>query len=138
MALSGIYPGSFTGVAESGSVRDSLIGVNVPGTSRSGVGINFWDHGQTPYSDGQWFLDYYGRVMILGRKVMPDGLYESGGFTTSEMADIDQKLDDGFPGRGRVMSYKNASCTSTTDPATAVYRLDQAGNVCRFVLKTGF
>jgi prepilin-type N-terminal cleavage/methylation domain-containing protein len=134
MALAKMLKGSFTGVAEGGGIGDAKIDVNVPGTPIDGIGYSFWDHNDQAYSDTQWILSTYGRVMMMGTK-MNNGLYENWGLTPAQALSYDEKTDDGKPGSGPVMSYHKNSCTTTSDPATAVYNVSLNDNPCVMVFK---
>lgn len=57
-----------------------------------------------------------------------------------EAWNIDMKLDDGVPARGVVVGPKRSwtgspNCTTSDDPATATYALDNDEKICRFNIR---
>jgi prepilin-type N-terminal cleavage/methylation domain-containing protein len=138
LANSGLIEGRFTGIAGSGSTNDSEVGLNAPPSKLDGTG---WSVGYYA-SDGNSPPTYftlaapYRNSFIIG--------IDSPNFQTSlpalrpeEAWNIDQKVDDGFPASGKIISiYWNNLCTEAVDgtPATddlnAVYRVTDSSVQC--------
>jgi prepilin-type N-terminal cleavage/methylation domain-containing protein len=63
--------------------------------------------------------------------------------TTSDAFGLDEKIDDGYPGKGYVLSYTSglaaaANCATTTTESTAAYKTSTAGIQCPLIFITGF
>ncbi|MCK6484497.1 MAG: type II secretion system GspH family protein [Phycisphaerae bacterium] len=86
----------------------------------------------------------YGHIIAYGRaKGVPtkQGLPRPA-LRATDAKTIDDKLDDGRPGTGSVISFTPGSayspnCTTTANPVDAMYRTEQAGVVCALVFLTG-
>ncbi len=126
-----LITGSFSGVSgfAAGSMRDSVPGVNVPASRFTGGGWSIEYLGQWA-GDSNSFAGNYGNS------------YSFGGYTGDktfapllsplEAATIDQKVDDGQPGTGKVLSTWTY-CTTASGPndLTATYkRNDSTPNKC--------
>jgi len=62
--------------------------------------------------------------------------------TASEAFSIDQKMDDGYPGTGNILSYTpgllaTPNCATSATPPAA-YKVSTSGNVCSLIFITGF
>lgn len=142
LANAGLVEGQYIGI------RDPVAGIatagkSIPASKYPGGawGMN-WLNTQL-YPSGSKFDLMYGNAFVFGA---PNGTVPvpQGPLLTTEGAwNIDVKYDDGLPGQGKFITYKNNgslghNCDTTTDPVTAVYRLNTPGNLCSFLIRTGF
>lgn len=146
LANAGLIEGSYTGVdpdgGSDGDVLDHFVGENAP---VAGIGDNVgWalDHqGSFVTGSASVFHVDYGHALQIGRE---DGnLRPHFGFLTpAEAYNIDTKIDDGQPGRGKMLAKltdANDSCTETApgaddavdgDEFDAVYQVSHEGQAC--------
>lgn len=71
------------------------------------------------------------------------GLLVGGQFTPAEAKAMDDKLDDGRPGKGRLMSHKYSSpgapnCSDSDEADAAVYRTNDPPILCVLIMQTGY
>lgn len=131
LANAGLIEGNYTGIAGAGGVNHSLIGINSPASRISTVG---WGVGSvTGYYAGNTisFSGDYGTRLNVGTQTS-DG-FSNGPFLKPEEAwNIDTKIDDGRPGRGRVLPSYWDDCTTATSETQldADYLLTEANKVC--------
>ena len=139
MALAGLIEGTYTGIADTVGVcstgKGVLIGTNAPRSRLSNAG---------------WSLEYFGHPGDASTYTLAaSNLFFMGGqvsgcppindvFKPEELWNIDTKLDDGKPGRGKIMARSQSawgaatSCTlsaSSTD-YNADYRLSNSAIAC--------
>lgn len=81
-----------------------------------------------------YFIGSYGNVIAIGRATeMNDTV-----ITASEAFELDSKLDDGFPGKGMIRSFKNLyrpECASSDDANTATYVITSNTKGCNLMVK---
>ncbi len=132
MALAGLIPGTYTGTT---STPPTKVGTNVPASRVSPAGYQFDTFSNT------------GNNIFVGSETSDGQLWNSS-FTPSEASSIDQKYDDGLPGRGTIKGLygrtagagtqtPNGNCTSPaslTDTART-YVLTEAGKSCLIYFK---
>jgi hypothetical protein len=141
LANSGLLDGRFTGITGTGSNNDTELGENAPFSKLDNAG---WSTGYY-FRDGNHPPAYftisgpYGNSFIFGM--------DQTNFQTSwptlrpeEAWNIDSKVDDGIPSRGKVLGiYWNNLCSEAVDgtPATndlnAVYRVTDSTLQCALV-----
>lgn len=149
-----LVPGTYSGVAGPQGVIDEVIGVNVPATK---------------IAEATWMLEFLpsmsaatiagfggafdmmfpgpnGQLLIFGALVDApgvNGIPAGPIFTAVETMSLDQKIDDGTPGRGVVKSWApvaaggvfDNTCATTNDPMTAVYNADSDTARCTLVFR---
>lgn len=123
--LSSLYPGSYTGIG-SGSdggatAEQGTVGVNIPASKYTGVGITAVYNSGTTYTTGT----YYGNILLFGGEVSGD-VASLIRFSVPDIYSIDIKADDGAPTTGTVRS-KGSSGTNASDcvnSSTSAYNLD--------------
>lgn len=132
LTLSGILPGSYTGVATA-TYADP--GVNIPKGPISNSGYNMtghatWTGGATPP---------YFQIMV-GKKHA--GTWADNSLlTTSEVYGIDIKIDDGIAGTGIVNAYEGSEYTGSANCATPYagitrqYILTNTNRACIIIFK---
>lgn len=124
LANAGLINGEFTGVGGSGGVSHAVAGENIP---RAKYNNGAWGTDNEGDSAGntQEFAYNYGHVFVLGA---PDaaGEADSDLFNPEDLWNVDTKMDDGKPGRGKVMVHDWNDCTdaSSATDNDADYLLD--------------
>lgn len=122
-------------------------GSNTPETPISGGGYTLrfcGDMTGSPfYFDGQ-----YGHVLQVGALLTIGGTTGSGGtrgplFTPEEAGSVDQKLDDGYPGTGRIRAPKKddsyaTNCTTDNNASAADYNFSMPVRLCPLFFLMGF
>lgn len=137
MALAGLVEGSYTGIAGAGGVRHSIIGTNVPASKLSNAGWSVYAQPNFP-GNTEWFAYDYQNMLTFGAANGSDITY-SNALRPEEAWNVDTKLDDGKPGRGKVMSLWD-SCTDAAGFSSldANYALTTTTVVCRLVFPRAF
>lgn len=137
LALAGLIEGSYTGLAGSLSVGDHLYGLNSP-ASKFPQGV--WSVGYLGAQSGHAvvFNGNYDNIMILGIKDSVTGKIQNPLLKPEEMWNIDTKLDDGKPGRGKIIAryWDNLCATAATSAdLDAPYKLtDNTAQCVLYVL----
>lgn len=143
LANAGLIEGSYTGATGPGGAADPVIGLNIP-QSRSvapGGYLLYWAIGlDTAIID--YFPGPYSHIIAYGSFITND-MPLAPVFTPTQARNIDEKLDDGRPGLGNVMSFKPAgtycpSCATTNDPDTSEYDISSTAVRCSLLFKMGF
>jgi prepilin-type N-terminal cleavage/methylation domain-containing protein len=144
LALSGLINGEFTGIAGTGSGWDSDSGVNAPASKfPGGIWAIFYHVG----AHGIFFQDTSGTStndFMIGAdtgNVYPENAL----FTPEDAWNIDKKMDDGQPGRGKVQGgYWNNECSAANDGThasndyDASYKLADSSVQCAILFKNTF
>jgi prepilin-type N-terminal cleavage/methylation domain-containing protein len=133
----GLVAGSFTGVANTGAANLAVPNQNVPPTDVGNSGVTFLSFENRLTETGSWFIGDFRLIFSVGSQA---GNAETrAGFITPEDAlSIDAKIDDGFPGRGKLHGTRSAGgCTTTDVTATALYNIanTQVNCALRYILK---
>ncbi len=131
LANAGLIEGVYSGVTGPNNENHYVPGINAPATPLDNYyAIQFFGN----YSSTHNFPSDYGHIIrTIGGNT--SAVYD---FTPKELWNIDTKMDDGLPGYGRVIAApRNGSCTTTTDPDTAVYPRNVKSRVCSASVKTG-
>lgn len=142
LADAGFVQGSFTGTHGGGGNSEATIGTNVPASKLDGGGwtINYYLN----TTGGAMWPDQYGHLLNFGGQVSAN--YTIGGILRPDEAEsIDQKLDDGMPGTGKVRAWRTGvlpNCTNETAPyntqTTAIYNTGYTSQACSLVFLLGF
>lgn len=142
LAMAGLIEGSYSGVAGSGAPYEHVPGTNVP-TTRLGSNTG-WEIKGLPNLTGSSvnFDGSYGNALFVGAFAAAQQPLNPI-LKPEEAWNIDSKMDDGKPGTGSVLTFKNTSsyspgCASTDVASTAVYVLTTSTITCALVFKTGF
>jgi len=125
LALAGLLEGTYSGQAGSGGLNDHQPATNCP---KAPVGQGCWSvlfRGVITDTAGSLFVGNYGNAMGF--------LQGTGGapiISPEEMWNLDTKLDDGLPAKGRVWS--NPVCTNATNAGdtNATYQLTSKSLIC--------
>jgi prepilin-type N-terminal cleavage/methylation domain-containing protein len=147
LALAGYIKGSYTGLTNGGTAIAD-IGNNVPQSVMSGVGYVF---NHTDELDGTvnnvvtanatYFDGKYGHVLQVAGDTA-GGMPSTGFLTPARAQALDDKFDDGAPGRGWITVKKptaaeitaTSGCASTNVTATAIYNVALTTKPCYFFL----
>lgn len=141
LANAELVAGQFSGVTNGATwlTPSAAPGVNVMASGFSVAGWSFMGMG-TYSSAGTWFPSKYGSILYFG------GAPASGvtGFTVEpvmkpDMAlGIDEKVDDGRPGTGGVMTFMNGFRPDCVVANSSAYDLSKDIIGCNLIFKTGF
>lgn len=119
LANAGMIEGSYSGIAGSaGSGAQHIAGINHPKSKMPNFGWAVFNFGMLsghPYQ----FDGAYDGTMWVGEpttSVSP----RSGPIYATEVWNIDKKLDDGLPARGRLVLGNRISCARSSDNATVL------------------
>lgn len=139
LALAGLIPGQYTGMARGGSQEDALIGVNVMGSRFTGAGWGAYtiqDADLATMSSVGWYQRHYGNIFQIGGK-FEDWEYGAPIFTPEDAHYIDSKFDEGTPSKGNIVGrYWDDECgTAITGAVTSTnletrYRLTDTTAQC--------
>lgn len=130
LALAGLIEGTYTGVASTGGVEHSVPGSNVP-VSRVNNGAWYVEtlvYAPNPGSTSTFAMDY-GNSFGLGAIVSNRHPY--GKLLKPEEAwNLDTKVDDGLPARGKVIAqYWDTECSRPNNGAAASDNHDASYNL---------
>jgi prepilin-type N-terminal cleavage/methylation domain-containing protein len=143
LANAGLVEGGLTGaVIDSDTPGLSRVDVNAPASQIKGVGFSWAYVVGVTAGDDDFFPFPGGHLLYVGRQSTDAGLFNFA-FSAEEAESIDEKMDDGAPGTGKVRGWKSTSdtnpgCTSSDDPATAIYDMTAEGLRCSIFFVTGF
>lgn len=148
LQLAGLIEGTFTGATGTATTpwngTDATPGVNVPDSRIDNAGWSVFTYYSAPGA-ANTFQGNYGNMLSFGTRV--SGNYTVlAALTPKEAWTIDTKIDDGFPGQGKVMVRDSTgfnttnSCTLATSSAdfTAPYHLDSRVSACALWFPNAF
>lgn len=125
-----LIKGKFTGAqgaAGVGNVNQATPSLNVPASDLGGAGWTLLYYLQTS-DPGPLWADTYGHVLLLGAAVT--GTYTKGAaLSPPEAMNIENKLDDGMPGTGKVRAWRSSVLANCTAPLTDTSQTAQFYNV---------
>jgi prepilin-type N-terminal cleavage/methylation domain-containing protein len=113
-----ILEDDFTGVAGAGGTMHAIPETNVPASTVGGAGFTATWIGDPGAGDALLFQGNYTNAMIFG-SARADGPTDQPTLTPQEALGIDEKLDDGRPGQGKVLANWSGNCTDAASGATA-------------------
>lgn len=136
----GLIPGHFTGVPGAGGVGHVVPGENSPETALNGGGWSLLYIG-TRESDAAMFDGTYGHVLIAGGESTTSNTTLA--FISAEDAlGVDNKIDDGKPARGDIVTLYSAGATchdaSAVTDLDAAYNATSSGVACSLVFRNLF
>lgn len=131
LSLAGLIEGTYSGNAGPLDEYDMVVGDNIPAAKISG---GSW--GMREYYPGigdtttMFAISPYGHWLQLGRDVSTDNTTAI--LRPEEAWNIDSKMDDGRPARGKLLARLYGSCTTATAGTNldADYRLDSSSIGC--------
>ena len=137
----GLIQGTYTGIAGTGGAGDHDLGTNSPRAKISGAGWHVASSNGL-YSDAELYLRDHGHLLEIGGSDGTDGYPTAPAFTPLEAWSVDDKIDDGKPAYGNVISrYWNDACAAandgshTNDDLDADYKVTDTDKQCtlRFI-----
>lgn len=138
LANAELIGGAYTGVAGSGGLADANIGQNVPAGKIDGSG---WTPRYLGYygGDSVWFAASYQNFLVFGSEA-PNWSTNDKILTPAETFSIDQKIDDGKPGKGGIIAVLWDNCTDAANQTdlNANYAFDTNNIECGFALLKAF
>lgn len=144
LSNAGLIQGAFTGAmsAEHGNVQRA--GYTFPLMKAQGMGITLSFNARESLPNVLMYPGTYNHIFAVGSAGRPQ--YQTlpmllpPALRTSEMLQIDRKVDDGKPAFGIVRSYTpNAMpCTTNINPNAAVYDTAQQDAACTIIYISGF
>lgn len=143
LSNAGLINGQYTGVTN-GNTPNNIItaGENVPASKLGRAGYNYTWWGSDPSAGGysSIFPGDYRHVFVLGRPGGFHAMNTTPALVPEDAWQIDMKMDDGNPAQGNVRARYDASydCTTTADPATTEYHLENSAVGCPLIFLTGF
>lgn len=143
-----LISGTYSGVGTNTASNDNChVGVSCPEMAIPNVTAQIRHQGVIGSTDLQRYEGTYNHLYYIGAAPGLNNNPHMPFLTTTELWNIDKKLDDGLPARGTVRTYKSGApawaagsgdCATTTDPATAEYDLTRDDIVCAVILITQF
>ena len=143
LANAGLIEGSYTGIAGSAGIAHHIAGENTPRSKFSNGcwGVTWWG----PISSSPSAYDgNYTHILALGKQSASTFCGVDAGseiLVAEEAWNIDTKLDDGRPGTGTVISYKDSfkgNCTTGDNGSTAEYDLTNSNVGCTLILRASY
>ncbi len=144
LANAGLIEGTYTGISGPGGGGDVVIATNVPASKLGNSGWSIWDWGDlSAGSTTTLFAANYRNMLLFGEK--GPGITEKENMTPEEAWNIDTKIDDGLPARGKAKIRDRRDCalasngapltTSSADSLKldAKYNLSLNATECSFV-----
>ena len=139
LALAGLIAGSYDGLGHdyfAGGNSQCIIGTSCPASKFTGGGWGVvWLGNYT--GDTYTYTINFGNIMTFGA-ADPNYIPDQPILTPADMWNIDTKVDDGMPARGRAIAENWAACTTSTSMTdlTGTYQLSETNPVCalRFII----
>jgi prepilin-type N-terminal cleavage/methylation domain-containing protein len=144
LADAGMIEGAYTGATGSASGELIVPGLNVP--LRIGSGYTLLNaRGADTLFAASFFPAEYKHILFFGGQTDTGKKFSlTPALTAGEALAIDNKLDEGTPGNGKVMSFQNGSpvvpggCSTTNSASTATYNVATQGMICAMIFKLDF
>lgn len=122
LANANLIAGNFTGFHGAANSGNEIIGVNVPASKMFGGGYSMLNNQPTPIGVKRFSeADYSAQIEFGG---VASNQTDTPILTPKEALAIEQKIDDGLPGKGTVLNYTSSvypNCVTGTDPNLARY-----------------
>lgn len=137
LSLGGFITGSYDG-----SNASWQPGVNIPLSKLAGNGFTL--SYAAPGSDTTYYLARYRHIFVVGKPLPSTSMpVVSAGILGVDALRIDQKMDDGKPGQGSVLSFTpnlaaTSGCASSATAASATYLVTSTTPTCSLIFITGF
>ena len=138
LANAGLIEGRFTGI-KAGVVDWSASTANSPQFRGSNTLWFTWNWGSPSAGNTNWYAGDYGNRLSIGEAVANAEPYGTP-FTPEEAWGIDIKMDDGKPGRGRVLATNRDSCDTSASETdyTGEYLLTNNTRICSLVFPKAY
>jgi prepilin-type N-terminal cleavage/methylation domain-containing protein len=138
LANAGLINGTYTGIGGPANDYHCVPNVNSPEAKLSGGGYSFAYRGERIAEVG-YFDGSYGNVIEFGA-ANPWKSCDDPILMPEESWNLDKKLDDGKPGRGKIRTYTSDWFPNCVDGTSldADYRLNNEVVSCNLLFSTGF
>ncbi len=149
LSNAGLIEGSYTGAPNSATAtaNSALFGVNTPASNFGNAGWSVFYLATIPISRTDYYDGSYGHVLFFGSNNSsepPERVLKP-----EEALNIDQKIDDGFPAIGTVLSLESQGSTgalgcgnlgdsNSVSLANSAYAVINSGRNCSLIFKTGY
>lgn len=145
LANAGLIEGKFTGVRGPIHSQQAVVGVNVPQSKlkeKAGWTLLYY-LSKNPSSS--LFGDDYGHILVFGSQYT-NLITQGKALSPSDALSIDQKIDDGLPGRGSIRTYRtggtppqpNCTTNDVTQDAATYNTAYTSGVACSLIFILGF
>jgi len=136
LANAGLIESTYTGTAGAGGSSHAVIGQNVPRAKFPKSGWGILTHTYT--ANGVFTDKFYKNQLIFGGEQPTDVLFTPT-MTPEEAWNVDTKMDDGQPQRGKVWAVRWDSCTDAASSADldGNYLLSSNSALCVLIFDTG-
>ena len=129
--------GSYTGVPGPGGIYDTVIGTNAPAGPIKGSGWSILSL-RDAINIGSWYNNIFRpngsyNWLELGGDANTGSLMATAIMTPQDAWNIDDKMDDGKPGTGRVTTFNtstHANCATSSTASSADYNLSYTDIAC--------
>ncbi len=142
LSAAGMLTEGYDGVAGAGGSLHAIPADNVPSSSVGNGGLTALWIGTLGGGDATRFQgDYYNTLIFGGQTAAAQT--NAPILSPQEAFNIDEKIDDGRPGLGKVVSNFNGNCTDAADGTTAsaeaaAYEADREDVLCALYLRNAF
>lgn len=144
LALAGLVEGTYTGLGGSGWAAQAIKDSNVPNSRLSNAAWGVQYLGNYAGSGLNYALDY-GNALLIGSFTTISGFLPNYVLRPEEAWNIDTKLDDGIPSRGKIVASNwNNACAAADDGThanndlNASYKLSETSLVCTLYFVRAF
>ncbi len=152
LANAKLIEGMYTGTAYAvGGSSSSVLGRNVPQSRINNAGYTIGYKDSSLANGSQAWLYYsgiYNQALYYGKGNPNGDTTVSPAISTADAFWLDQKVDDGLPGSGQIVTFRHGnngngtgyspSCASVGTEQTASYDLAQTGTKCSLVWRNLF
>jgi len=146
LANAGFVEGAYTGTLSSETASNNLDpAMNVPAGRIAGSAytLSYAQPIIVPSATTNFYGGNYRHIIVFGLPVSPFATPYTAALSTADALSIDQKVDDGKPGTGNVLSFTpalaaTANCATTAAESTATYNTAVTGVQCSLIFITGF
>jgi prepilin-type N-terminal cleavage/methylation domain-containing protein len=145
LANAGFIDGVYNGAFGLNGPNTGNAGINIPASKLSGAGWTLaFLLASTNSGDSSFWPDSYGHILIFGSTSFSGAPDYGPSLTTSEAIDMDNKIDDGKPSRGKMrarLEFSSPSCVvqePSPNQDTDVYASTSSNkNICSIFFLTG-
>lgn len=139
LSNAGLYDGAFNGISGTLSAHSSLVRINVPEASLESAGYTLL-YVYMPVVNADYWPAKYGHSVVFGRAV-PGSITAGAALKPAEAFALDEKIDDGRPAYGKLMTHRSntaPACTTSDTAASSSYNFAFTGLACGLIFITGY
>ncbi len=130
MGLAGVIDKTYSGINNGHSHFHATIGVTLPETGIKNAGFMFYELEKIAPGHPYWFPNNYGKTFMIGESL--NGYPSDPFISVAEAKNIDKKIDDGSPSKGKLYTWANTFHTNCTISATA-YATGEVEKACALI-----